>query len=298
MERLDSKSWIALAADHKARAEKWTLPYRQRSACGEIHPVYDFLFIYYRNPPSQLEVWHPGANDLLEAHPSDNCFSEKHYTREAEGIRLDPGKIDKTTRHRMEMAQALCRVVEKRPARFGCFGMHEWAMVYQGDDDGEVRHREKLTLRLPQKEVDAFIRSRPINCSHFDAFRFFTPSAKGFNRIQPDKHTRIENEQSGCLHTNMDLYKLAVQCMPWIGSEILWQCFELAAAARLLDMEASPYDCQALGLGCVPIETEAGRLLYEERQRALTEKSQPIRRSLIQSLQLVLNPVDAHTIEI
>ena len=298
MKRLDLETWTALADCHKAQAEEWTRPYRQRSATGQIHPVHDFLFIYYRNPPSQLEVWHPGPEYILESNGPDARFSDKHYTRCADGIRLDPSKMDAATRHRMNMALTLCLAVEKRPARFGCFGMHEWAMVYHGNEEGEVRHREKLPLRLRQEQVDAFVRSRPINCSHFDAFRFFTPSAKSFNRIQPNKHTRIENEQCGCLHTNMDLYKLAAQCMPWVGSKILWQCFELAAAARVLDMEASPYDCRSLGLSSVPVETEDGRRLYEERQRALTDRAQPIRTDLIHSLRLVLNPVDIKTIEI
>ncbi|MGC6456338.1 MAG: 3-methyladenine DNA glycosylase [Coraliomargaritaceae bacterium] len=298
MKRLDWPTWTERAAEHKARAERWTLPYRQRSAQGRMHAVHDFHFIYYRNPPSQLEAWHPGPGYILETNGTEERFSTKHYSEVDDGIFLDLTKIDATTRHRMEMALTLCLAVEKRPARFGCFGMHEWAMVYRGDEEGEVRHCEKLPLRLPQEQVDAFVRSRPISCSHFDAFRFFTPSAKGFNRIQPSKKTRLENEQCGCLHTNMDLYKLAAQCMPWVGSKILWQCFELAAAARVLDMEASPYDCRSLGLGSVPVETEDGRRLYEERQRALTDRAQLIRSDLIHSLRLVLNPVDAKTIEI
>lgn len=298
MKRLDWPTWTALAAEHKAQAEKWTLPYRQRSAQGKMHAVHDFLFIYYRNPPSQLEAWHPGPGYILQTKGPEERFSAKHYSEVKDGISLDLTKIDDATRHRMEMALALCRAVDQRPPRFGCFGMHEWAMVYRGNAEGEVRHREKLPLRVPQETIDAFIRSRPMNCSHFDAFRFFTPSAKSFNRIQPDKQTRLENEQSGCLHSNMDLYKLARQCMPWIGSPILWQCFQLATEARILDMEASPYDCQSLGLGSVPVETEAGRRLYEDRQRALTDRAQPIRTSLIEILQLVLQAADTNTVEI
>ncbi len=298
MKRLDLETWTALADRHKSQAEEWTRPYRQRSATGQIHPVHDFLFIYYRNPPSQLEAWHPGPEYILESNGPDARFSDKHYSRHAHGIRLDPSKMDAATRHRMEMALTLCLAVENRPPRFGCFGMHEWAMVYRGDEEGEVRHNEKLPLRLPQEEIDAFVRSRPICCSHFDAFRFFTPSAKSFNRIQPGKQTRMENEQGGCLHTNMDLYKLAAQCMPWAGSEILWQCFQLAAEARLLDMEASPYDCQSLGLGCVPVETDAGRSLYEDRQQALAARARPVRQALIRSLQCLLEPADPKTPEI
>ena len=47
MKRLDLETWNALADRHKSQAEEWTRPYRQRSATGQIHPVHDFLFIYY-----------------------------------------------------------------------------------------------------------------------------------------------------------------------------------------------------------------------------------------------------------
>jgi hypothetical protein len=98
----------------------------------------------------------------------------------------------------------------------------------------------------------------------------------------------LENEQCGCLHTNMDLYKLATHCMPWIGSELLWQCFKYAVGARQLDMQASPYDCSSLGFAAVQVETPAGKLEYERRQRALSEAAQPLREELIARLEQLL----------
>jgi hypothetical protein len=70
---------------------------------------------------------------------------------------------------------------QSRPANFGCYGVHEWAMVYGGHD---VRHAGIAELRLPQAEVDGFVESRPVACSHFDAYRFFSNDAKPLNRIQ------------------------------------------------------------------------------------------------------------------
>lgn len=283
--------WQSRAAQHRERAEEWTLPYRSRRASRQMHPIYDFLFIYYRNKPSHLEVWHPGLGiGLLDA-GLDESFKEKYY-RSIDGVtKLDPTRMTDATRHRMEMALRLCQTVRDRPPAFGCFGMHEWAMVYQGDAEGDVRHGERLPLRLSQEATDAYVRSRPIQCSHFDAFRFFSPGAKAFNRIQPDKDTRLENEQCGCLHTNMDLYKLATQCMPWIGSELLWKCFNFAVGARQLDMQASPYDCSSLGFDPVKVETPTGKLEYERRQRALSAAAQPLRDELIARLeQLLKNP--------
>ncbi len=285
---LPAQAWQAIAEQHRQRAEKWTTPYRARRAARQMHPIYDFLFIYYRNKPSQLEAWHPGLGIGLQEAPLGDTYKSKHYSCQNGITRLDPALMTDSTRHRMEMVERLCQAVKERPPAFGCFGMHEWAMVYQGDANGEVRHGERLPLRLSQQATDAYVRSRPIQCTHFDAFRFFSPGAKAFNRIQPSKDSRIENEQCGCLHTNMDLYKLAAQCMPWIGSELLWQCFHFAVGARQLDMQASPYDCSSLGFEPIKVETPSGKLEYERRQRALSEAAHPLRDELIARLQAVL----------
>ncbi len=285
---LNSKKWNQLAKQHLERAEHWTMPYRKRRAAGEIHPIYDFLFIYYRNKPSHLEAWHPGYGVSLEDAPLGETFKEAYYRVENGCTSLDPSRLKETSRHRLEMALRLCQSVIARAPTFGCFGMHEWAMVYQGDTENEVRHAERLPLRLSQVETDDFVRSRQIQCTHFDAFRFFSPNAKDFNRSKPSKEARIDNEQCGCLHTNMDLYKLATQCMPWVGTELLWKCFEFALTARQLDMQASPYDCTTLGFGPIKVETSAGKLEYERQQRSLSEAAKPLRAELIMRLENIL----------
>lgn len=285
---LPAETWQARAQAHRERAERWTRPYRARRASGQLHPIYDFLFIYYRNKPSQLETWHPGLGIALEGAMLGTTFKEAHYEQRNGLVTLAPSLMSESTHHRLEMALRLCQRVHARPPAFACFGMHEWAMVYRGDAEGEVRHGERLPLRLSQEATDAYVRSRPIQCSHFDAFRFFSPGAKEFNRIQPRKETRLDNEQCGCLHTNMDLYKLTAQCMPWVGSDLLWRCFEFAVSARQLDMQASPYDCSSLGFEAVPVETAAGKIEYEGRQRALSEAARPLRAELIERLQALL----------
>ena len=286
---LSYEEWNQLAAEHRERAERWTLPYRKRRASGQMHPIYDFLFIYYRNKPSHLEAWHPGHGLSLEKAPMGETFKETYYRIENGCTSLDTTRMKQRTRHRLEMALRLCQSVRARPPAFGCFGMHEWAMVYQRDTESEVRHRERLPLRLSQVATDAFVRSRPIQCTHFDAFRFFSPNAKDFNRSQPSKDTRLDKEQCGCLHTNMDLYKLATQCMPWVGSELLWKCFEFALTARQVDMQASPYDCRSLGFEPIKVETPAGKLAYERQQQSLSAAALPLREELIKRLEKILS---------
>ena len=163
---LSYENWKQLAVQHRARAERWTLPYRKRRASGQMHPIYDFLFIYYRNKPSHLEAWHPGHGISLREAPLGEFFKEAYYRVENGCTSLDPSLMKETTRHRLEMALRLCQSVNARPATFGCFGMHEWAMVYQGDTESEVRHAERLPLRLSQDATDAFVRSRPIPVSY------------------------------------------------------------------------------------------------------------------------------------
>jgi hypothetical protein len=153
--------------------------------------------------------------------------------------------------------------------------------VYGGH---EVRHAEIAPLRLSQSEVDTFVESRPVACSHFDAFRFFAPAAKPLNRVALAWETRDDSEQPGCIHANMDLYRWAYSSMPWIGSDLLWECFALAVELRVLDMEAGPYDLTSIGFAPVRVETPAGREEYQRRQRALAARASVLRTQLIAAL--------------
>lgn len=289
MNFLTAQQWQALAEAHRLRAEEWTVPYRSRRAKGSMHPVYDFLFIYYRFAPALLEYWHAPLNTEIEASTLPLGYSEKFYTLSNNIVHLDRAKIDSKMRKRLQWSLDLCRAIRSRPSQFGCFGMHEWAMVYQGGPAGRVRHEGTLPLRLPEAEIDKIVESRPICCSHFDAFRFFTESATPFNRIQPSQNSRMLNEQYGCLHTNMDLYKWTAKSMPWVGSELLWDTFKYAVSCREIDMRASPYDCQKLGYTPIFIETAKGRDEYEAEQAKLAEQSKTLRNRLIEALETVLS---------
>jgi hypothetical protein len=281
-------TWQAAAQAQRETAQQWTQPYRARRASGTMHPSYDFIFIYFRFAPALLENWHPGLGVRFEAPEDTSGFSEKCYTRTGNTLALDPSKLDAKARKRLQWQLDLCRAVQHRPAQFSCYGMHEWAMVYQGGPEGRPRHEGKLPMRLPQPEIDALVEQRPTCCSHFDAFRFFTETAKPFNKIQPSQEERMTNEQPGCLHTNMDLYKWTAKAMPWVGSDLLWETFQYAIRCREIDMRASPYDCSSLGFKAIHIETEAGRAEYERAQRALTDAGKPLRARLIAALEAVL----------
>jgi hypothetical protein len=125
-------------------------------------------------------------------------------------------------------------------------------------------------------------------CTHFDAFRFFTPAARPLNRLQPARATVSAHEQRGCLHANMDLYKWAFKLAPFTPSELLADCFELARDIREVDMRASPYDLRALGFEPIAIETPAGRSDYERHQRTFAAHGEPLRERLIALCDLLL----------
>lgn len=278
--------WLAAAQQHRERAQEWTGPMRTRRAQREKHPVYDFLNTYYRFSLGQLESWHPGLGVSLEdCREARDQFSTRHYRFHDGRCELDPSLMGEKERSRLQFSLDLLKATQNRPPFFGCHGLHEWAMVYRGS---LVRHEETVPLRLPQAEIDALVEERPIACSHFDAFRFFAPDAQPFNRMQPDLWSREENEQPGCIHVVMDLYKWSSKALPWISSDLLWDCFQLALKAREVDMRASPYDLSSFGYEPIRIETESGRDQYEHEQRSLFEQSTPLRARLIANLQKLL----------
>lgn len=62
---LAEADWLARRRAHEQRVLAWTGPHQARQARGEKHPVYDFLFEYYRFRPSWLRRWHPGPDTVL-----------------------------------------------------------------------------------------------------------------------------------------------------------------------------------------------------------------------------------------
>lgn len=216
--------------------------------------------------------------------PSYVRFRPPMYRLVEGELRHDPSAISLKARKRLDWIRGLLVATSERRGNFGCYGIHEWAMVYRGQD---IRH--EVPLRLSQEEVDQVVESRPVVCSHFDAFRFFTEGARPLNRLQPTLHTREAHEQPGCIHANMDVYKWAYKSMPWVGSDLVLDAFELALELRTVDMRASPYDLAPFGFAPIAIETTEGRAEYQRRQKELSEEAQEVRGRLIGVLSRVLS---------
>lgn len=271
--------WRARQLAHEARVRAWTDPHVARVSRGEKHPVYDFLFSYYAFRPSWLRQWHPGPDVVLAGGGARGFLRWPDYRETACGVAADTAAIPEKRRVSIAWIRDLLSAMATRPPAFGCFGLHEWAMVYRQTPD-EVRHNAH-PLRFSPDELARIVENHPVRCTHFDAFRFFTAPARPLNKFQPERTSVIAHEQRGCLHANMDLYKWAFKLAPFTPSELIADCFALARDIREMDMRASPYDLRALGFDPVKIETPEGRAEYEHHQRGFTERGEPLRARLL-----------------
>ena len=279
MEQWSREQWVPLAEAHAARVDAFVAPHLARRRAREKHPVHDFLFTYYSQRPSQLRRWHPGYGVRLVDAPEHAGL--KGY---ADGAVTD--EYVSSQRTLLTTLARLLRATASRPANFGCFGMHEWAMVYRLGEE-ETRHAD-WPLRLGPDGTDAVVESHRIACSHFDAYRFFTPASAPLNTLAPTSQDRADFEQPACLHAGMDLYKHAFRLTPMISSDLVADCFELALDIRVLDMRAAPYDLTALGYEPVRVETLEGKQEYAAAQRAFAERGAPLRTRLLAECERLL----------
>jgi hypothetical protein len=270
--------WQRREAAHHERADALTAAHRERAARGEKHPVWDFLFTYYSYKPSQLRRWHPGAGVELEDAPERASWRWYSRGTTPDGAVPDAAAFAREKPELAGLVERMLRRTASRPGQFGCFGLHEWAMVYRADE-----HRHPVPLRLGQSATDAVVESHNLRCTHFDAFRFFTPEAVPRNRAALTRDEQPLFEQPGCLHAGMDLYKWALKLGPLVPGELLLDAFEHARDIRLLDMQAAPYDLADWGVVPVRIETAEGKAEYVRRQRVFADRGAALRAALLGS---------------
>ena len=217
----------------------------------------------------------PSAVRKRLAHESQTTTSRSSEAM----VAVDPQRWSENRRATVNWLKTLLETMSTRPAFFGCFGLHEWAMVYQEKHD-TIRHA-RWPLRFPPEEIARIVEAQPLTCTHYDAFRFFTPPARPRNRLALAREHVVQHEQRGCLHANMDLYKWAFKLAPYTASELVADTFALAYDIRAVDMRASPYDFSALGFTPIKIETPAGRAEYEAAQREFSKRGEPLRSQLL-----------------
>lgn len=274
-ELLDESVWVRRASTHRDRVDAFCAPHQARRRAGRTHPVWDFLFTYYSLRPRQLRCWHPGFGVVLSGAAARPYLARSGYGAAPGGVAVTAEHL-RSRADTVEFVAALLRATAARPARLNCFGLHEWAMVYRSPD---TRH-DAVPLRLGRAGTDAVVESMSLRCSHFDAFRFFTEAAVGRNAEPLSRERQIDTEQPGCLHAAMDLYKWSYKLSPLVASDLVMDCLEVAADARLLDMRASPYDLRGYGFDPIAIETPAGRAEYVRAQQDIADRAAPLRATL------------------
>ena len=285
---LTEPEWRERRRAHETRVRMWTDPHQARAARGEKHPVHDFLFEYYRFRPAWLRRWHPGPDIVLLGDSAREFLHWPDYHETEGGVALNLAAFPAKRREFLAWLLNLLQLTRERTPAFGCFGLHEWAMVFRQPPE-QVRHGA-WPLRFQPDELARIVGAQSVCCTHFDAFRHFTEPARSLNRLQPARASAPEFEQRGCLHANMDLYKWAFKLAPFSPADLVADCFALARDIRELDMRASPYDLTALGFPPVRIETPVGRADYEAAQRVFAGRSQPLRARLIALCKRMLHP--------
>ena len=344
---VDATAWRAAAAAHRQRVlhltggalaapsssessaavERASQANKERAAglTRASHPVYNFLFTYYAFDPHLLLRFSPGLGRTLRGVSVDEplLYTGRGWVAHPNGGSgaMDARLCKTGVRRSARVAAEVMRRSSVRAPHLNCYGLHEWAMLYAPDAATATPNKhQSLPLRLSQAELNAVVEGQPIACTHFDAFRFFTPDAAPLNTVQPQpsRETQPALEQPGCVHAVMDLFRYAVKLWPYIPSPLLADAFELAVDARVLDMRASPYDLSeyhaqpadatrsseaadggsgVFDLSPVRIETAAGRREYQEQQAALAARSQPVRRRLIEAYQEAIDVWDKDELE-
>ncbi len=128
---------------------------------------------------------------------------------DAEGFFFDATTCSLATLLGFQTTLELLEAVEARPPSLNCYGLHEWAMLYDpprpaaaaaaaaaavppsqspSQSQPPPERHQSLPLRLPQEALNAAVEEAGhIRCTHYDAFRFFTPAAVPLNALPPSE---------------------------------------------------------------------------------------------------------------
>jgi len=281
------------------------------AALDPHNPIYNFLLEYYnvrgRKGTKRLARWSPGFNVFLENASEEDveeallCSKGTFVTHEEMGKRGLVYSLQEL-RSADELAtynwykSILASTAANAPV-LNCYGLHEWAMQYQpeGEPDPPSRSYQKLKLRVSQQVINDAVEQNVVCCTHFDALRFFAPAAKKLNKHDPSflsRENQLLLENPACLHSSMDLLKIAIKLSPFGEAETLADALEVSIMSRTLDVAASPYDARDYGLSPIMIETAEGKSVYKAQQIKLMKPAASVRESLLNQYETFLKSFD------
>ena len=276
---LPERLWRERECRHRTTVDELTHDHLHRRQRGTPHPVVDFLFTYYRPSVGTIRRWHPGPGVILENAHHGPRAQWRHYRRETlhgrTGLIVDPDSVLSRGGSRLRHSREVVEATASRPGATGCFGLHEWAMLHRTESDG-VRHGN-VPLRITHEKIDEVVRGSRLRCTHFDAFRFFTETARPLNELPLSRGGQTSHEQPACLHAGMDIYAYTAALEAGAPGELLLDALRAALSAREVDMRSSPYDLSEWGLAPIPVETPRGRAEFVAFQRQWVTRTQALR---------------------
>lgn len=283
---LPERLWRERERRHHETVDALTKDHLHRRRRGTPHPVVDFLFTYYRTSVGTVRRWHPGPGVILENAHHEPRARWRHYRRETlhgrTGLIVDPDSVVSRGGPRLRRSRDVVEATASRPGATGCFGLHEWAMLYRTRAD-DLRHGS-VPLRISHEKIDEVVRGSRLRCTHFDAFRFFTEPARPLNELPLSRGDQVAHEQPACLHAGMDIYAYTAALEAGAPGELLLDALRAAFSAREIDMRSSPYDLSEWGLAPIPVETPRGRAEFVEFQREWVTRTQALRARYLRAV--------------
>jgi len=277
--------WLRRAAQHRAGVLQVLPPDKFMEP---DHPVFNFLRHYLGlRDLEKLMRWSPGFGVVLEkaseAIPNE-LFPQYAHVLDDESVVFRSGDLG-----RFRFWQRVLEAPLQNNPNLSCFGLHEWAMLYHKsalDPPPSGRFQPRLQRRVSQEVLNETVEKIGVRCTHFDAMRFFSEESRAFSKFDGiSREEAMKRESPCCVHSTMDLLKIATRLGPVFSSSTVLGALKLAIKARKIDIAASPYNASEFtGLSAIKIESEQGRNLYKRLQINLMEQSRPIRKKMIQEL--------------
>ena len=148
---ITASKWKADAANHINVMDDLLYPpgdsLKARTHLVKQHPIYNFLHTYYRYSTSNVKKYSPGLGILLnncnEEDISDvfdsstsTLLNSKYLKITAHGYFYELPKLDSPDGPfgwiTLSKTRNILHSTASRQPFYGCFGLHEWAMLYSG----------------------------------------------------------------------------------------------------------------------------------------------------------------------
>ena len=206
---LAADAWLHREAAHQQRVRRYADPYLARRSAGRKHPVEDFLFTYYTQKPGQLLRWHPGAGVVLSGPDAAERTGWKYYRTLDDGelaaaglpagtaaVTFDRGSFLADRREAVAVRRrSSCAAPLPGPpssAASGCTN-GPWSTARTNSSCAT----NTCSCGSAPAGTDQVVEDNRIRCSHFDAFRFYTPDAIPLNSSTPSRENQRTMEQPG-----------------------------------------------------------------------------------------------------